>query len=205
MNIKLNVIARSILRSNLYRSPRREYTPRDDGLGFTLMELIVGVGIIGILASTGAAIFFRSLRGSSQTEIRQTLDSRTVLITGVLSRFFLEGKIVSLDGQTRSTCLLTGQTNGDSLVVAGLDNLVSTISESSGMISSVSGETVVINPESVSVTHKEALGYYFSWYCGRGVSDRLLMQFTATSQSQQGDTSVSGDYSVDVTMRNSGQ
>lgn len=173
--------------------------------GFTLVELMVAVGVIGILAATGVAIFLRALRGSSQTEIRQTLDGRARLITGSLSRFFYEGKIVTLDGQTKTACLISGQLNGNSLVVAGLDGLTSTISESGGQISSVSAQSVVINPESVTVDHKSGLGYYFSWYCGSGVPDRLMMQFTATSLGQQGDTSVTSDYVIDVTMRNSGQ
>jgi len=169
------------------------------------MELIVAVGIIGILAATGAAIFFRSLRGSSQTEIRQTLDGRVRLITSSLSRFLLEGEIYSLDSTDRVNCLSTGQISGNSLEVVGLDNLTSVISESGGKISSVSGVTVVINPESVTVSHKTGLGYYFIWYCGRGVPDRLLMKFSATYLGQQGDTGVSGDYDIEVTMRNSGQ
>ncbi len=173
--------------------------------GYTLIELMVAVGIIGLLASTGAAIFLRSLRGTSQIEIRRTLDDRARLITGGLSRFFYEARIVSLDGQVRTACLAAGSLTGNSLIVSGLDNLTSTISESGGQISSASGQTIVINPESVTVAHQSGLVYYFTWYCTRGVPDRLVMQFTATSQGQQGDTSVFNDYILDVTMRNSGQ
>lgn len=170
--------------------------------GFTLMELIVAVGIIGLLASAGSAIFFRSLRGSSQTEIRQTLDGRVRLVTSSLSRLFLEGKIISLDTMTRTDCLSVGSVSGSSLIMSGLDNLPSTISISDGLISS---DSAVINPESVTVDYATGLAYYFVWYCGPGVPDRLVMKFSATYSGQQGDTGVSNDYDVDVTMRNSGQ
>ncbi|OGD71181.1 hypothetical protein A3A84_02295 [Candidatus Collierbacteria bacterium RIFCSPLOWO2_01_FULL_50_23] len=173
--------------------------------GFTLIELMVAVGIIAILAGTGAAIFSRSLRGTSQIEIRRTLDDRSRLITSGLGRFFREGVAISLDGQSRNACLTAGSLNGDSLVIEAIDELLSTISESGGQISSVSAETVVINPEGVTVIHKPGLGYYFSWYCSLGVPDRLVMQFNATSTSQQGDSIVNNDYIIEVTMRNSGQ
>lgn len=173
--------------------------------GFTLIELMVAVGVLAILATTGTAIFMRSLRGTSQVEIRRTLDGRAGLIVNGLSRFFREGVAVSLDGQTRDTCLTAGSVNGSSLVIEAIDGLSSTFSESGGQISSVSGQMIVINPESVTVTYKSGLGYYFAWYCSRGIPDRMVMQFNATSISQQGDTSVNNDYIIDVTMRNSGQ
>ena len=174
--------------------------------GFTLIELMVAVGILAILASTGTAIFMRSLRGTSQIEIRRTLDDRAGLITNGLGRFFREGVVVSLGGQTRDTCLTAGSLNGSSLVVKAIDGLSSTFSvDASGLISSVSAQTIVINPESVTVDYQGVLGYYFTWYCSAGIPDRLVMQFKATLVSQQGDTSVNNDYIIDVTMRNSGQ
>ncbi len=177
--------------------------------GFTLIELMVGVGIIAILATTGAAIFLRSLRGTSQVEIRRTLDDRAGLITTGLGRFFREGQAVSLDGQTRDTCLTAGTVSGDSLVVEAIDGLDSTFSvDASGVISSFSAQlvqTVDINPESVTVNHQGTQTDYFTWYCLRGIPDRLVMRFNAVSISDQGDTSVNNDYIIDVTMRNSGQ
>lgn len=174
--------------------------------GFTMVELMVAVGIIGILAALGTAVFSRSLRGSSAVETRRSLDERARVISNGLSRFFREGEMVSLDGQTRTNCLSGGSINGDSAVINALDSLSTTVSvNAGGIISSVSAQTVEINPEGVTVDHQSGLGYYFSWYCSSGVPDRLVMQFKATVTGVDNETNISGDYTVDITMRNSGQ
>lgn len=173
--------------------------------GFTLIELMVGVSVLAILAATGAAIFLRTLRSSSAVEIRKTLDSRAGLILDGLGRFLREGSVVSLSGSDRQACLAAGSVSGDSLTVHSLDGFDTVFSVSSGLLSSVSAQTVVLNPESVTLQHKAGLGYYFIWYCMVGVSDRLFMEFNAVSIGQEGDTSVNNDYVLDVVMRNSGQ
>jgi prepilin-type N-terminal cleavage/methylation domain-containing protein len=100
---------------------------RNQRLGFTLIELMMAVGIIAMMASTGAAIFSRTLRGSSEIYQSRLLDDRMRVIINGLSRFFLEGEVVSttLLGvvKTRSDCPATGSTTGDSVVVEALMGL----------------------------------------------------------------------------------
>lgn len=172
---------------------------------FTFIELLLAVGIIGLMAAAGVNIFLRSLRGSSQIELRRTLDDRARLVLDGLGRFFHEGRVVSLDSQTRSTCQQVGSITGDSLVVKSLDDLETTFSVSAGLLSSASGTTVVINPESVTLEHWTGLAYYFNWVCSPGTPDRLQMLFKAVSAGTEGDASLTNDYDLTVIMRNSGQ
>jgi|CXWL01.1.fsa_nt_gi prepilin-type N-terminal cleavage/methylation domain-containing protein len=173
--------------------------------GFTFIELIMGVGVLALMATVGAAIFLRALRGTSGIEVRRSLDDRARLVLDGLGRFFREGQFVSLSGQTRSDCLTAGSLNGDSLVVKALDGLDSTFSVSAGQLSSASAQTVILNPESVTLSYKTGLTYYFVWYCLRGVPDRVVMEFKATSTGTGGDTTLSNQYILDVISRNSSQ
>lgn len=173
--------------------------------GFTFIELITGVGVLVLIATVGTAIFLRGLRGTSEIEIRHTLDGRARLILGGLGKFFREGQFVSLSGQSKSDCLITGMATGDSLVVRALDGLSSTFSITGGQLSSASAQTVVLNPESVTIDYKTGLSYYFVWYCSGGVPDRVVMEFRATSTGTGGDTATSNEYVLDVISRNSGQ
>jgi|SRR3989344_2799913 len=172
--------------------------------GFTFIELLLAVGIIGLMATAGVSIFLSSLRGTSQIELRRTLDDRARLILDGLGRFFHEGRVVSLDGQTRSTCQAVGSITGDTLVVKSLDDLETTLSVSNGLLSSASAVTVVINPESVTLEHRADLSYYFNWLCSSGTPDRLQMLFKVVSAGA-GEANLTNDYDLTVIMRNSGQ
>ncbi len=173
--------------------------------GFTFIELLLAIVILAILATTGSAIFLHSLRGTSATELRRTLDDRARLILDSMGRFLREGQITGLAGQTRANCLAGGSVNGDVLSVKALDGLTTNFSVSAGMLSSISGQTVVINPEGVTIAYKAGIGYFFTWYCSGGVPDRIMMQFTATSTGLGGDTSINSDYVLDTVSRNSSQ
>lgn len=176
------------------------------------MELVVSVGILAILTTTGVVIFMRTLRAASQVEIRKTLDGRARLVLNGLARFLQEGVVVSLDGSGRSACLVNGSGfwNGDSLVVAALDNLETTFSvDASGRISSASAlplpKTVYLNSSDEATFSKMSGFNYFTWYCKNGVPDRLRIRFRGTAVGQEGDSGVGNDYDLEVVMRNSGQ
>ena len=173
--------------------------------GFTFIELLLAVGIIGLMATAGVSIFLSSLRGTSQIELRRTLDDRARLILDGLGRFFHEGRVISLDGQTRSTCLAMGSITGDTLVIKSLDGLTTTFSVGNGLLASASATTtVVINPESVTLEHRADLSYYFNWLCSSGTPDRLQMLFKVVSAGA-GEANLTNDYDLTVIMRNSGQ
>lgn len=172
--------------------------------GFTFIELLLAVGIIGLIATAGVNIFLRSLRGTSQIELRRTLDDRARLVLDGMGRFLREGRVVTLDGQTRATCIQVSNITGDTLVVKSLDDLDTSFSITNGLLSSASAQTVVINPESVTLEHSTGLAYYFSWTCSSGTPDRVQMLFKAISAGA-GEASLSNDYDLTIVMRNSGQ
>jgi len=174
--------------------------------GFTLIELMVAIVILTILSTAGVNIFYRSIRGTSQLELRKSLDDRSRLILSVVGRFIREGKVVSLDGVSKESCAVTGNQTGSSLVIQALDNLNSTISISAGVMSSASANgSIVINPDpSFTLTTVDETPF-FTWFCSSGVSDRVLFSFRANSISESGETTASKDYLTDMILRNTGQ
>lgn len=175
--------------------------------GFTLIELMVSIVILAILSAGGVNIFYRSIRGTSQLELRKTLDDKSRLILSSVSRFVREGKIVSLNGINKEACLPSGSTTGNILVLRALDDIVTTITISGGSISSSSAiGTIVLNPDLASYTVTQAdTTPLFTWYCSGGVADRMLFNFRATSVSSDGEPSVIKDYAADMILRNTGQ
>ena len=175
-------------------------------IGFTLIELMVAIVILSILSAAGVNLFYRSLRGTSQLELRKSLDDRSRLILSVVGRFVREGKVISLDWVTKESCATVGNQTGSTMVIQALDNVNSTISISNGQMSSVSANgSIVINPDpSFTITTVDETPF-FTWYCSSGVSDRVLFNFRANSIGDSGETTATKDYLTDMILRNTGQ
>ena len=55
--------------------------------GFTLMELMVTVGILGMIIVTIMGMFFRSFRGGTKADTIMTLDQNAQMSLSILERF----------------------------------------------------------------------------------------------------------------------
>lgn len=174
--------------------------------GFTLIELMISIVILAILSASGVNIFYRAIRGSSQLELRKTIDDKSRLVLSSVSRFVREGKVVSLNGSNKESCLPNGSATGNILIIRALDDISSTITVSGGTISSASAlGTIVLNPDSNFTLTQADSTPIFTWYCSGGVVDRLLFNFRANSISSEGEPTATKDYSVDMILRNTGQ
>ncbi len=171
------------------------------------MELVIAISILSIISGSGVAIFMRTIRASSQVQLRRNLDERARLILNNMTNFFYPTRVMSAGGVDRDTCLLSGTVTANNVVLRNYDQLQTTISiNGSGQIASTSGATtVIVNPDGiVSVTAHNGGDTYFVWTCGNGVPDRLTFRFRATVAGDQGDSGYSQDYSTDIVLRNSG-
>ena len=166
--------------------------------GFTLIELVVSVGVMAVVISGGVNLFFRALRSSSAADSKRQIDSRSRVILGSLSRFLQETKISSLDGQDRSSCLTLGSLTGSDIVVTGLDGEQTTITLTAGKLASGS---MILNPEdSVTVSTVPPLNNLFTWNCNGGVADQIEMQVRISTGAE-----VYSDFTLGLTLRNTGQ
>ncbi len=171
------------------------------------MELVIAISILSVISASGVAIFMRTIRASSQVQLRRNLDERARLILNNMTNFFYPTKVMSADGVDRVTCLMTGSVSANSVVLRNFDQLLTTISiNGSGQIASASGATtVIVNPDGiVNVSAHNGGDSYFVWTCGNGVPDRLTFRFRAVVAGDQGDSGYSQDYSTDIVLRNSG-
>ncbi|MBI1871811.1 type II secretion system protein [Candidatus Collierbacteria bacterium] len=173
--------------------------------GFTLIELVVSLAVLAFIISSGVNLFLRSLRDTSRSDLRKQVDERARVILGSLTRYFREAEIVSLSGQTRTTCLATpAGITGSSLVASDFYGVNSTFSISNGQLASASASTLILNPEA-SVTVSTTSNPFFTWYCSAGVPDRIKMQFRITAVGEEGSGTTYEDYVLDLTLRNTGK
>lgn len=174
--------------------------------GFSLIELMVSIVILTILSAAGVNIFYRSIRGTSQLELRKSLDDRSRLILSVVGRFVRESRVVSLDGVLKENCVSNGSQTGSTLVLKALDNIDTALSITNGLMSSVSANgSIVINPDPTFTLTTVDATPFFTWYCNSGISDRILFNFRANSISDSGEPTATKDYSTDLILRNTGQ
>lgn len=155
--------------------------------GFTLMELMVTVGILGMIIVTIMGMFFRSFRGGTKADTIMTLDQNAQMSLSILERFVRNAQSVSVGG---GDCPATS----DSLTVESWDGRSTVFSLENGQLASngavISGEAVVISD------------LVFECVRTQGIPDQVMVRFNAVRTDAGGGAETEASYESVINLRN---
>jgi type II secretory pathway pseudopilin PulG len=168
--------------------------------GYTLIELVVVIGVMVVIIGAGMTVFYQSLRSGSRIDFELFMDTSSRVIESSMVDLISFGQVVDVAGQGQGSCLSAGAGGvfGDSL---GLDvgGDITTYSLTSGYIASSSASVQRISPEGVVIN---ALN--FTWFCSSGEKQRVKVDFTAQAEKEDQPAPITKDYSFEVLLKNSG-
>lgn len=165
--------------------------------GYTLIELIITVTLLAIVLTGGTAIFFKSFRSSSVSDVQTEVYSGLKTLAEMLERSLLYGTVVRVDNYFRADCLASvNGVSGSSIGVRDIYGGEAIYTLANGEVSSNSG--IIISNSEIEVTNLK-----FTWYCRSGVNDKMNLLIEATSNLVNGE-SASSTLNKDINLLNSG-
>jgi len=171
--------------------------------GYSLMELLMVVGVLLIVLGSGMMAFYRTLRGGTKADISLELDSGARHMMNSAAYLIRHGEVVYLDALDKDDCLDAGEdgVTGEVLVLRMVDSGETTLSMVSDKLSSSSAGLgdVFLGADGLQVEN-----LLFSWTCQAGQKDQIEMEFTAGWLNQAGEVSQTKDFFLIELLRNSG-
>lgn len=165
--------------------------------GYTLMELIVVIGVMVIILGAGMGSFYQSLRSGSKIDFEAFLDSSSRVIESSMISTIAFSRVVSVDGQDQESCLNAGSSGvtGDSLTIdVGGETSTYLLGDSN-----ISSNSAQINPDGVVIS-----SLAFDWVCITGEIERLTVSFNAQVERDGQTVAIERDYEFEVLIKNSG-
>jgi hypothetical protein len=169
--------------------------------GYTLMELVVVIGVLMVIVVSGMSVFYQSLRSGSKVDFEIFMNSSSRIIENSMTDVIGFSSVVSVEGQDQDACLAAGGVGvlGSSLMVVNEGVLTEYTLEDDFITSSSASVAVQINPEGMNVNILN-----FNWICVSGETEKLTVSFSAEAAKEGQVVDVSKDYSFDMLVKNSG-
>jgi len=146
--------------------------------GFTLVELVAVISILGLLTGVVTMMISKSLQGSKRLDYIRALDSGSKMVFDNINRLFREGTIESVvnltgDVKDRQDCLTQGQVTAKTALVIGLDGNETNLSvDLDGRVASNSG---AISSSDISISN-----FRLVWSCMPAQPDGIEISFDAS-------------------------
>lgn len=165
--------------------------------GYTLMELLVVIGVMMVVVGAGMGVFYQSLRGGSKVDFELFMDTSSRVVEASMADVIGFSRVMSVDDQDQESCLAAGAYGvlGSSLTAESAGDVTEYVLEDDYIASNSSR----VSPEGLQI---KALG--FNWICVAGEKERLVISYTAQAEKEGQNVEVEKDYSFQVLLKNSG-
>lgn len=170
--------------------------------GYTLIELVVVIGIMTMIIGAGIGVFYQSLRSGSKIDFELFMNNSSRVIESSMTDVIGFSRVISVAGQDQDVCLAagTGGILGDSLIIEGLGGLTEYSLNGDYIASSSAGPVVAkISPDGMTINTLS-----FKWVCMYGEIERVAVDFTAQAEKDGQDVAIMRDYSFEIFLKNSG-
>lgn len=173
--------------------------------GFTLIEVIIALTLLGVILLGGTALFYQNLKTSGLSDVDLTFNVTMREILSAMEKDIRYSTIVSVDGSPRLDCMEAGATgiSGDTMIINDTNGAKITYSLDTGRVASKSGTTGTTTYfNDIETVNVGSLA--FTWYCVGGVNDKIKIQMNASNTTLGSGINVERSVSQEVMLLNSG-
>jgi prepilin-type N-terminal cleavage/methylation domain-containing protein len=163
--------------------------------GFTLIELVVTIGILAVVLSTAMVSFYQSLKSGAKTERSLNQDGEVEIVLKMMERGVIYSQLNEVEGVSRAGCLQnSGLAEGNTMKVS--DKYGQTTYAISDIY--LASNSARLTSDGVKI---DSLN--FVWDCS-GAWDEVTIEMTVQSKDGSGNWGFDKSYKQSWVLRNSG-
>lgn len=171
---------------------------------YTLVEVIISVLLLSMVLLGGTALFYQNLKSAGLSDVDSNLNNTVESLLRSMENDVRFSEVTRVGSGVRTDCLAAGASGylGDSLAVTDLTGSETVYSLAEGKVASTSsqtGQVTYTSPPSVTIELLQ-----FTWYCQSGISDKIKIAISASSNSLNTGIKVDLSSSVEINLLNSG-